>query len=173
MLSLRSFNLLLSSISRSREASCSSSFWWVFKWHWKSVLLLRGTKGAFPQCCCCSQPDPGGQDCTWLWFPALTAAAVWGAQMQSRWWGHALLRALAAKHSLVTVPAHQDVLPWDSTLHKASKSRAASVLAFCVGHMKLRVKSGHIPIANGIAWMQQPFGALSPSVFMTWAKEML
>lgn len=167
--SLRSSNLFLSSTSRPRESSCFSSFCWVFKWHWKSVLLLRGARGAFPQHCSCSHPDPGGKGCTWLWFFFFPAAAVWGAQMQSQWWGQALLRALTAKLSLVTVPAHQDVLP----LPKARKCRAASVLAFCMGQTKLRVKSGHIPIADGIAWMQQPFGTLSPSVFMTWAKEML
>lgn len=81
-----------------------------------------------------------------------------------------LMRALLWALSSVTVPAHQDVLPLGQHPPQGNKSRAASVLAFCMGQMnEIRAH----PIANGIAWMQQPFGALSPSGFVTWAKEML
>lgn len=65
--------------------------------------------------------------------------------------------------------AHHDAFLGDINLCHASRTEALSVLVLHLGQIKHILKSGHIPVTDEmkLSWLQQPFGASSPSVFMT------
>lgn len=85
------------------------------------------------------QPDPGGKDAHGSGLQLLQLLQGGEHKDNHTNEGSALSPELGDSASTPGLPLGQHP-------PQGSKSRAASVLAFCMGQMKLRVKSGHIPL---------------------------